>query len=163
VYESESRPQKSDMTFFHTGRGEWRLGGTQGIDRADWRTVLLASPCAYCGAPSTQVDHIDPSSAGGIDDASNMVGACGSCNASKCATPLLEFMLGRAVAAAASRAWHAARVAADPALHREMVEAGVRIHARAEEIRALVAAGVPIVEARRRVLPAAMLAAIAQR
>ena len=47
------------------------------------RRALLDDPCAYCGAPSVEVDHIRPLSRGGWEHESNMVGACRACNASK--------------------------------------------------------------------------------
>lgn len=54
---------------------------------------LLADPCAYCGAPSTQQDHIDPIALGGSNDWSNLSGACAPCNRSKGISSLLEFLL----------------------------------------------------------------------
>ena len=39
--------------------------------------------CAYCGAPATTVDHVNPRSAGGTDHPQNLVAACQTCNRSK--------------------------------------------------------------------------------
>ena len=59
----------------------------------EWASVLLADPCAYCGAPSTTLDHIVPQASGGEDGEHNIVGACGSCNSSKQDLSLLRFLL----------------------------------------------------------------------
>lgn len=46
--------------------------------------VLERGPgCAYCCDAADQVDHVLPRSKGGADDLSNLVAACGHCNASK--------------------------------------------------------------------------------
>lgn len=58
-----------------------------------WSDVLVADPCAYCGAASDGVDHIDPIARGGANDASNLAGACADCNRRKRDRPLLVFML----------------------------------------------------------------------
>lgn len=60
-----------------------------------WSDVLVADPCAYCGAASSGVDHIDPVARGGTNDVGNLTGACAACNRRKRATPLLLFMLAR--------------------------------------------------------------------
>lgn len=54
--------------------------------------VLPGDPCAYCGAPADHVDHIDPIALGGTNHWSNLAAACGRCNLSKNATPLLLWM-----------------------------------------------------------------------
>ncbi len=70
-----------------------------------WRAVLLADPCAYCGAPAADVDHITPQRAGGDDSAANLAGACARCNQRKWSNPLVHFLGWRLVAdAAGSRA-----------------------------------------------------------
>lgn len=45
--------------------------------------ALLAWPCFYCDAPSTELDHAVPVSRGGLHDKDNLLPACRSCNASK--------------------------------------------------------------------------------
>jgi hypothetical protein len=49
-------------------------------------------PCAYCGAPSTQLDHIEPKSQGGSDSWENRAGTCASCNGRKQDVPMLLWM-----------------------------------------------------------------------
>jgi 5-methylcytosine-specific restriction endonuclease McrA len=67
-----------------------------------WRPTLLADPCAYCGDPSREIDHIVPTA---MDDASNgysacdwnhtnMIGACRRCNRRKKCHSLLAFLSG---------------------------------------------------------------------
>lgn len=66
-----------------------------GLD-VDYCEVLRADPCSYCGGrpPGTmQVDHIVPVIAGGNGEWENLTAACGHCNKSKNARPLLSFLL----------------------------------------------------------------------
>lgn len=71
-----------------------RLRG-QETDRPseDWLLVLLADPCPYCGAPSEEIDHVEPVSRGGEHGTANLVGTCRHCNRSKRDRPLLEVLL----------------------------------------------------------------------
>jgi len=64
-----------------------------------WISVLLADPCAYCDAPSTALEHIDPLARGGEHTIDNVAGACLICNSSKKDDTLLTFLLRRAVRA----------------------------------------------------------------
>jgi 5-methylcytosine-specific restriction endonuclease McrA len=57
--------------------------------------VLLADPCAYCGAPSEHLDHIEPIVSGGASDYTNLTGACGRCNRRKNSKPLLMFLVAK--------------------------------------------------------------------
>lgn len=43
----------------------------------------LESPCAHCGAPSEQLDHIVPIVRRGRHSVGNLQGLCGACNARK--------------------------------------------------------------------------------
>lgn len=59
--------------------------------------------CAYCGtdlrtaAPAdVTLDHLLPRSAGGKNDATNLVTACRSCNSSRGAKPWLDYATGGA-------------------------------------------------------------------
>jgi hypothetical protein len=75
---------------------EWRA-----IDgpNVDWKAVLRADPCAYCGKPGGTVDHIVPRPArpparpGGWW---NYTGACERCNVKKGRLPFLLFLASRA-------------------------------------------------------------------
>jgi 5-methylcytosine-specific restriction endonuclease McrA len=67
-----------------------------GVLAQEYSEILLRDPCSYCGAPAEHVDHIDPLSRGGSPDWDNLTAACGSCNTSKQAVPLLAFLLARA-------------------------------------------------------------------
>ncbi len=51
--------------------------------------------CTYCGGPAEAIDHVIPRALGGTDDAHNQTPACGSCNSSKNATPVLEWLARR--------------------------------------------------------------------
>lgn len=55
--------------------------------------VVLADPCVYCGGPADTLDHIEPLSAGGDHDWTNLAGACRPCNSRKERRPLLTFLL----------------------------------------------------------------------
>jgi 5-methylcytosine-specific restriction endonuclease McrA len=39
--------------------------------------------CHWCGGPATTVDHVTLRAAGGSDDPSNLVAACGKCNSGR--------------------------------------------------------------------------------
>src|ERR1039458_5936508 len=56
-------------------------------------SVLLFDPCAYCGAKAEHLDHIQPLSAGGSSGWDHLTAACAACNQSKCARPLLTYLL----------------------------------------------------------------------
>lgn len=48
--------------------------------------------CVYCDAPAAHLDHVQPLSRGGRDILSNVVPACASCNLSKAALTLAEWL-----------------------------------------------------------------------
>lgn len=62
----------------------------------EYLPIILADPCAHCGAPGVTVDHITALADGGDGDWANLTGVCLSCNASKKATPLLLWLARRA-------------------------------------------------------------------
>lgn len=62
---------------------------------AGWRRVLLADPCPYCGAASTQIDHVHAINRGGPDEIANLVGICSPCNGTKRDRTMLSLLLGR--------------------------------------------------------------------
>ncbi len=55
----------------------------------EYMAILSHDPCAYCGAPSQQIDHIDPLVAGGDSAWANLTAACQRCNYNKRDRPLL--------------------------------------------------------------------------
>lgn len=57
--------------------------------------ILRGDPCSYCGASSTEPDHIDAVRMGGTGDADNLTAACKACNSSKKTRSLLEHLLAR--------------------------------------------------------------------
>lgn len=59
---------------------------------SQYRLVLEADPCAYCGAPSEHIDHITPLACGGSDTWNNLTAACAHCNRRKNTRSLLEFL-----------------------------------------------------------------------
>ena len=62
---------------------------------AEWAALVSAwGGCAYCGAdgPPLQKDCMLPISRGGRYTVSNVVPACGSCNASKCNTEVTTWL-----------------------------------------------------------------------
>lgn len=60
-----------------------------------WLVVLITDPCAYCGAPAEEIDHIAALAAGGSHRIDNLIPACRECNRAKGSTPFLHFMLDR--------------------------------------------------------------------
>lgn len=62
----------------------------------EYAAILLRDPCVYCGGQGGTIDHIVPVSEGGSGDPVNLAGACGRCNRSKQAKPLLTYLLARA-------------------------------------------------------------------
>lgn len=60
-----------------------------------FKAMVQRDPCAYCGGPGSDHDHIVGLRAGGEDGWENFTGACKRCNASKREQPLLLWMLTR--------------------------------------------------------------------
>jgi len=57
---------------------------------------VLPRACCYCGTDGRlSVDHLIPTSRGGLDSGDNIVWSCGPCNSSKGATDLLRWYAGR--------------------------------------------------------------------
>jgi hypothetical protein len=58
--------------------------------------LVLPQACCYCGSKHfLAVDHLIPRKKGGLDKGDNMVWSCRSCNSSKCATDVLEWLIKR--------------------------------------------------------------------
>lgn len=77
-------------------------------DEFDFRRVLRRDPCAYCGEPSTQLDHVEPKAHGGSDESANRAGSCAKCNGRKQDMPLL-FWMGWKLTHDQHESWNAAR------------------------------------------------------
>ncbi len=79
----------------HRRRARMRDGVSPGVTVDEWSEIVAAfdGKCAYCRrARKLTRDHVVPISKGGRDEPSNVVPACFSCNASKGAKPLAEFL-----------------------------------------------------------------------
>jgi 5-methylcytosine-specific restriction endonuclease McrA len=63
--------------------------------REQRRDEFAPNLCAYCLAPATDYDHIEPIVLGGSDHWSNLAPACRSCNSRKNGRNLLQFMLAK--------------------------------------------------------------------
>ena len=57
--------------------------------------ALKGHDCVYCGVKADTIDHVVALARGGTDDMSNLVPACKSCNSSKQAKPLQQWMAER--------------------------------------------------------------------
>lgn len=73
--------------------GRIKIPGRALAPMEQWRSVLRADPCAYCGEPSATVDHIVALGASGQDKWDNLTGACKSCNTQKATHPLWQFLM----------------------------------------------------------------------
>ena len=62
-----------------------------------WMAVLRADPCSYCGRTGGQIDHAHAIGGGGAHSVENVVSCCPRCNMSKQDTPLLPWLLRRAI------------------------------------------------------------------
>ena len=55
--------------------------------------MILPQSCCYCGSTDNlAADHIIPRKEGGLDIGENLIWACRSCNSSKSATDMLEWL-----------------------------------------------------------------------
>jgi len=58
--------------------------------------MVLPQACCYCGSRDyLSVDHLMPTKRGGANTGDNLVWACRSCNSSKCARDVLEWLAER--------------------------------------------------------------------
>jgi len=62
-------------------------------ESAEMAAILRRDPCAYCGGPGEEIDHIQAFSSGGENEWTNFTSACGTCNRRKNAKSLLHFLL----------------------------------------------------------------------
>lgn len=67
---------------------------TESIGRETREFVMDSScgDCVYCGIAAGTLDHIEPVVLGGLSRRGNLVAACASCNSSKKAKSLDEFL-----------------------------------------------------------------------
>lgn len=72
--------------------------------RGKWPAVYKRDPCAYCGAPSTTLDHIEPRSRGHRLTWANATGACRPCNCRKSSLSLLVYLATRHAVGARKKA-----------------------------------------------------------
>ena len=58
--------------------------------------LILPQACCYCGGDKfLAVDHLIPRKRGGADTGDNLVWSCRTCNSSKCASDVLEWLSRR--------------------------------------------------------------------
>lgn len=62
-------------------------------DFGRYKRAVRSDPCAYCGEPSTTLDHIISAARSGSGDWDNFTAACHSCNSSKGKLSLLPALL----------------------------------------------------------------------
>ena len=61
---------------------------------SEWKDVLRADPCCYCGGPGGTLDHIAPRSMGGSTwSLRNWTGACERCNLRRGSRRLIYFLM----------------------------------------------------------------------
>ena len=72
-----------------------RRGG-KSVEAAEYASLIERDPCSYCGAPATQIDHIEPVTRGGSNEWYNLTAACKACNSGKRDKPLLIWLAKRA-------------------------------------------------------------------
>jgi 5-methylcytosine-specific restriction endonuclease McrA len=76
-------------------RARLRDGDSPGVTSAEWLALLARhhNRCAYCGSTKQLTrDHVHPISRGGRDEPANVVPACLSCNSSKGAKTVAEWL-----------------------------------------------------------------------
>ena len=76
-----------------------RSGADPAADVDAYCELLMLQACAYCGATDNMsIDHVIPLSKGGTHEIDNLLPACRSCNSSKGARPLEEWLPKRRAA-----------------------------------------------------------------
>jgi len=75
--------------------GSMRIGPLADDERLK---LIIPQACSYCGSHHhLAVDHLIPLKLGGEDRGDNLVWACRTCNSSKGASDVLEWLLGKGV------------------------------------------------------------------
>jgi 5-methylcytosine-specific restriction endonuclease McrA len=91
------RAANRDRMVFYQQRH--RAGGGTAHDRGEIRTameyslILADDPCAYCGGPADEIDHIVAIQTGGTAAWDNLTASCRQCNAQKATRPLLDALI----------------------------------------------------------------------
>jgi 5-methylcytosine-specific restriction endonuclease McrA len=84
-----------------------------------YAAIRASGPCVYCGGAAGTADHVRPLSRGGAEHESNLVPACGPCNAAKSDSLLTEWrradLVARAVACSPAVAAEWARLTGEAA------------------------------------------------
>lgn len=97
---ADEEPTEGNSTLrFQEHRARREGAGGQGLTADQWIAILEGQfyRCFYCNKiKPLEIEHYDPIALGGLHDASNIVGACKSCNASKRNTPHLVWLAKRA-------------------------------------------------------------------
>ena len=100
VPEPEDEPAAGNSTIrFQNHRAHKEGAGGFGLTPEQWIAILEGQfyRCFYCHKIlPLEIEHHTPIALGGLHDASNIVGACKSCNASKRNTPHLVWLATRA-------------------------------------------------------------------
>src|SRR4051794_35457213 len=65
----------------------------------DYLQGVMGDPCAYCGGPAAEADHVTPVRLGGTETWDNIAAACRSCNNRKQNASVLAWMLRRLILA----------------------------------------------------------------
>ncbi|MFJ7176416.1 HNH endonuclease [Streptomyces massasporeus] len=83
----------------HTARRRLRLRMQFDAEEMEsstaYRGILRGDPCVYCGGLMEAIDHILAVSRSGMDSWDNLAAICTSCNSSKGARDVLQFLLYR--------------------------------------------------------------------
>lgn len=72
-----------------------RRSSVRDPETVEYLDIIAKDPCVYCGKAFEQVDHIHAVKRGGTNHWTNYAPACGSCNKSKSASSLLDFLMRR--------------------------------------------------------------------
>ncbi len=91
------------QAWYHTERGRElnnaaqrrryaRLGKRPPANVREYALILRNDPCAYCGAPMEEWDHIIPVNQGGPTTWDNLTASCRRCNRSKSDKSLLAWL-----------------------------------------------------------------------
>ncbi len=96
TYVNAWRAEHPSAALMHKHRRHARLANALStLTAAEWEAILEAADhaCIYCGSQEQPtMDHLIPISRGGNHTAENVAPACSSCNSSKGAQDIAEFL-----------------------------------------------------------------------